>query len=132
MKSNLFDIRDRVVVITGGTGVLGREIGKYLALEGAKVALLGRRKEVGDALITDILSLGGEAVFYSCDVMDMASVESVCEKIMARYGRVDALLNAAGGNMPGATITPTGTLFDVQVEEFQKVLNVNLTGTVIP
>ena len=84
MKSNLFDIRDRVVVITGGTGVLGREIGKYLALEGAKVALLGRRKEVGDALITDILSLGGEAVFYSCDVMDMASVESVCEKIMAR------------------------------------------------
>ena len=132
MKSNLFDIRDRVVVITGGTGVLGREIGKYLALEGAKVALLGRRKEVGDALITDILSLGGEAVFYSCDVRDMASVESVCEKIMARYGRVDALLNAAGGNMPGATITPTGTLFDVQVEEFQKVLNVNLTGTVIP
>ena len=132
MNTNLFDIRDRVVVITGGTGVLGREIGKYLAQQGAKVVLLGRRKDVGDALITDILALGGEAVFYYCDVMDVASVEAVCEKVMQRYGRVDALLNAAGGNMPGATITPTGTLFDVQVEEFQKVLNVNLTGTVIP
>lgn len=132
MNTNLFDIRDRVVVITGGTGVLGREIGKYLAQQGAKVVLLGRRKDVGDALITDILALGGEAVFYYCDVMDVASVEAVREKVMQRYGRVDALLNAAGGNMPGATITPTGTLFDVQVEEFQKVLNVNLTGTVIP
>lgn len=132
MNTNLFDIRDRVVVITGGTGVLGREIGKYLAQQGAKVVLLGRRKDVGDALITDILALGGEAVFYYCDVMDVASVEAVSEKVMQRYGRVDALLNAAGGNMPGATITPTGTLFDVQVEEFQKVLNVNLTGTVIP
>lgn len=132
MNTNLFDIRDRVVVITGGTGVLGREIGKYLAQQGAKVVLLGRRKDVGDALITDILALGGEAVFYYCDVMDVASVEAVCKKVMQRYGCVDALLNAAGGNMPGATITPTGTLFDVQVEEFQKVLNVNLTGTVIP
>lgn len=132
MNTNLFDIRDRVVVITGGTGVLGREIGKYLAQQGAKVVLLGRRKDVGDALITDILALGGEAVFYYCDVMDVSSVEAVSEKVMQRYGRVDALLNAAGGNMPGATITPTGTLFDVQVEEFQKVLNVNLTGTVIP
>ncbi len=128
----LFDIKDRVVVITGGTGVLGREIGKYLALEGAKVVLLGRKQEVGEALEADIREAGGEATFMPCDVMDMASVEAVRDAVLARYGRVDALLNAAGGNMPGATITPTGTIFDVQVEEFQKVLNVNLTGTVIP
>ncbi len=128
----LFDIKDRVVVITGGTGVLGREIGKYLALEGAKVVLLGRKQEVGEALEADIREAGGEATFMPCDVMDMASVEAVRDAVLARYGRVDALLNAAGGNMPGATIAPTGTIFDVQVEEFQKVLNVNLTGTVIP
>jgi NAD(P)-dependent dehydrogenase (short-subunit alcohol dehydrogenase family) len=71
-------------------------------------------------------------MFLACDVMDVASVQSVCDTVLARYGKVDALLNAAGGNMPGATIAPTGTIFDVQVEEFQKVLNVNLTGTVIP
>ena len=132
MKKNLFDIKDRVVVITGGTGVLGREIGKYLAAEGAKVVLLGRKQEVGEELASEIRELGGEAEFYSCDVMDIASVQWVCDSVLSKYGRVDALLNAAGGNMPGATIAPNGTLFDVQVEEFQKVLNVNLTGTVIP
>ena len=129
---NLFDIKNNVVVITGGTGVLGREIGKYLALEGAKVVLLGRKAEVGQAIVADITAQGGEAIFMVCDVMDQASVQAVCDAIIARYGKVDALLNAAGGNMPGATIAPTGTIFDVKVEEFQKVLNVNLTGTVIP
>lgn len=129
---NLFNIKDHVVVITGGTGVLGREIGKYLALEGAHVVLLGRKEEVGKQLASEIQQAGGDAIFMQCDVMDMASVQGVCDAILAKYGKVDALLNAAGGNMPGATIAPTGTIFDVQVEEFQKVLNVNLTGTVIP
>lgn len=129
---NLFDIKDHVVVITGGTGVLGREIGKYLALEGAHVVLLGRKEDVGQQLANEIQEAGGDALFMQCDVMDIDSVQSVCDAVMAKYGRVDALLNAAGGNMPGATIAPTGTIFDIKVEEFQKVLNVNLTGTVIP
>lgn len=129
---DLFNIKDNVVVITGGTGVLGREIGSYLALQGAHVVLLGRKEEVGEAVVKDIRGKGGDAVFMRCDVMDQQSVVSVCDRVMAAYGRVDALLNAAGGNMPGATIAPTGTLFDVRIEEFQKVLNVNLTGTVIP
>lgn len=132
MQSNLFDIKGQVVVITGATGVLGREIGKYLAQQGAIVVLLGRKQEVGDALVQEIQSNGDEAIFLACDVMDTASVQSVCDTVLARYGKIDALLNAAGGNMPGATIAPTGTIFDVQIEEFQKVLNVNLTGTVIP
>ena len=132
MQNQLFDIKGKVVVITGGTGVLGQEIGKYLAQEGAIVVLLGRKQEIGDALAQEIQGAGGEAMFLACDVMDVASVQSVCDTVLARYGKVDALLNAAGGNMPGATIAPTGTIFDVQVEEFQKVLNVNLTGTVIP
>lgn len=129
---DLFNIKDNVVVITGGTGVLGREIGSYLAMQGAHVVLLGRKEEVGEAVVKDIRGKGGDAVFMRCDVMDQQSVVSVCDSVMAAYGRVDALLNAAGGNMPGATIAPTGTLFDVRIEEFQKVLNVNLTGTVIP
>lgn len=129
---NLFDIKDNVVVITGGTGVLGREIGKYLAAEGAKVVLLGRKAEVGRKLADEILAAGGDASFMTCDVMQQDSVQAVCDEVMAKYGKVDALLNAAGGNMPGATIGPNGTIFDVKIEEFQKVLNVNLTGTVIP
>ena len=132
MQNNLFDIKGQVVVITGATGVLGSEISKYLAKEGAIVVLLGRKQAVGEALVQEIQTHGGEAIFLTCDVMDATSVQSVCDTVLSRYGKVDALLNAAGGNMPGATIAPTGTIFDVQIEEFQKVLNVNLTGTVIP
>ena len=129
---NLFDIKGHVVVITGGTGVLGREIGAYLARQGAKVVLLGRNEEVGARLADDIVHQGHEAIFLKTDVMDVAQVEKNLDEVLADYGRVDALLNAAGGNMPGATIAPTGTFFDLKVEEFERVLNVNLTGTVIP
>ena len=129
---SVFDIKDQVVVITGGTGVLGREIGTYLAHEGARVVLLGRRQDVGEALAEGIRAQGGDAAFYVCDVTDIEMVNGVRDQIVDRYGRVDALLNAAGGNMPGATIPPGKTLFDVQVEEFERVLNVNLTGTLIP
>ena len=129
---SLFDIKDQVVVITGGTGVLGRAIGSPLAREGAKVVLLGRRKDVGEELAEDIRKQGGHATFMVCDVTDIEAVNQVRDEVVRLYGRVDALLNAAGGNMPGATIPPGKTLFDVQVEEFQRVLNVNLTGTLIP
>lgn len=129
---SLFDIKDQVVVITGGTGVLGRAIGSHLAHEGAKVVLLGRRKDVGEELAEDIRKQGGHATFMVCDVTDIEAVNQVRDEVVRLYGRVDALLNAAGGNMPGATIPPGKTLFDVQVEEFQRVLNVNLTGTLIP
>ena len=130
--SNIFSVKDKVVVITGGTGVLGSCIGKYLASEGAKVVILGRRKEEGDAIVKEIKDNGGEAMFLVTDVMNKEVVEQNCADILATYGKVDSLLNAAGGNMPGATIPPSGTFFDVKVEEFERVLNVNLTGTVIP
>lgn len=130
--NELFSVKDNVVVITGGTGVLGSCIGRYLAREGARVVLMGRRKDEGEAIVSEIKAEGGEAIFLVTDVMDPAVVQANCDEILARYGRVDALLNAAGGNMPGATISPTGTIFDIKVADFEKVLNVNLTGTVIP
>ena len=129
---NLFDIRDRVVVITGGTGVLGKAIAAYLAEEGAKVVILGRKAEVGNAIVADIKAKGGEAMFLTTDVMDRSKLEQNLADILKAYGRVDALLNAAGGNMPGATIGPDGTFFDLKIEEFQRVLELNLTGTVLP
>ncbi len=130
--NELFSVKDKVVVITGGTGVLGRCIGEYLANEGAKVVLMGRNKKIGDEIVAEIKSKGGEAMFLVSDVLNQAVVQENCDDVIAAYGCVDALLNAAGGNMPGATISPMGTIFDVKVEEFQHVLNVNLTGTVIP
>jgi NAD(P)-dependent dehydrogenase (short-subunit alcohol dehydrogenase family) len=132
MKQNLFDIKDRVVVITGGTGVLGRAIAKYLASEGARVVILGRKQNVGDAIVADIAADGGEAMFLETNVLDVAKVQQNCKDILDRYGRIDALLNAAGGNMPGATIPPDKTFFDLDPAQFQTVLDLNLTGTVIP
>ncbi|MGN0232811.1 MAG: SDR family oxidoreductase [Bacteroidaceae bacterium] len=129
---SLFDVKNQVVVITGGTGVLGREIGTYLSREGARVVLLGRRQDVGESLAQAIRDEGCDATFYACDVTDVEKVNQVRDDIIRTFGRVDALLNAAGGNMPGATIPPGKTLFDVQIEEFERVLNVNLTGTLIP
>ena len=130
--NKLFDITGKVVVITGGTGVLGKAIAKYLALEGAKVVILGRRAEAGNAIVADIKAAGGEAMFLTTDVMKQDILEQNLADIVAAYGRVDSLLNAAGGNMPGATISPDGTFFDLKPEEFQRVLDLNLTGTVIP
>ena len=130
--NNLFNIKDYVVVITGGTGILGRCIAKYLALEGAKVIILGRKEEVGKKIVDDIVAAGGQCEFMKTDVMNQAVVEKNCSDILAKYGKVDTLLNAAGGNMPGATIGPEGNFFNLKAEEFQTVLNLNLTGTVIP
>lgn len=130
--NQLFDIKDNVVVITGGTGVLGRAIAKYLAQEGAKVVILGRKEEVGNQIAAEIQQAGGVCEFMKTDVMNQAVVQQNCDDIMAKYGRIDTLLNAAGGNMPGATIAPDKTFFDLDATQFQTVLNLNLTGTVIP
>lgn len=130
--NSLFDIKGNVTVITGGTGVLGRTIGKYLALNGAKVVILGRKENVGNEIVADINKAGGEAEFMKTDVMNQETVQKNCDDIIAKYGRIDTLLNAAGGNMSGAVIAPDQNIFDLKVEEFQKVLDLNLTGTVIP
>ena len=130
--NNLFDIKGYVVAITGGTGVLGRAIAKYLALNGAKVIILGRKEEVGAEIVADIKKAGGECEFLKTDVMNQDVVQQNCDYIIEKYGRIDTLLNAAGGNMKGATITPDQTFFDLEAKQFQTVLDLNLTGTVIP
>lgn len=130
--NELFSVKNKVVVITGGTGVLGSCIGKYLAGEGAKVVIMGRRQDEGDKLVGEITTAGGDAMFLTTNVLDKDTLEQNLNDILVRYGKVDALLNAAGGNMPGATIAPDQTFFDVKIEQFEKVLGVNLVGTVLP
>ena len=130
--NELFNIKGYVVVITGGTGVLGRAIAKYLALNGAKVIILGRKEEVGQEIVADIKAAGGECEFLKTDVMNQEVVQQNCDYIVEKYGRIDTLLNAAGGNMKGATIAPDQNFFDLEAKHFQTVLDLNLTGTVIP
>ena len=129
---NLFEIKNRVVVITGGTGVLGSCMVEYLAEQGSKVVVLARNKENGDKLVTGIKAKGFEALFLQSDVNDKAILEQNAQDIVAKYGRIDVLINAAGGNMSGATIGPDKTIFDLDVDAFKTVVDLNLFGTVIP
>jgi len=129
---DLFNIRDRVIVVTGGAGVLGRAICVYLARQGAKMVILERHQENGMALADQIRSEGGEALFLVSDVLNREQLEQNRMEILQAYGKIDVLINAAGGNMPGATIPPDKTVFDLQLEDFRKVVDLNLFGTVLP
>lgn len=131
---DLFDIKGNVTVITGGTGVLGREIARYLSLNGAYVIILGRNEETGLKIVEDIEKQkpSGSIEFMKTDVLNKELVKENCEEILKKYHKTDTLINAAGGNMPGATIPPDKTFFDLDTAQFERVLNLNLTGTVIP
>lgn len=129
---NLFDVKDRVIVITGATGILGRVMVRHFAAEGAKVVILGRKETVGNQLADEAIQAGGTAVFYTTDVLDKARLEQNYADIMERFGRIDVLINCAGGNMPGATIPPDKTIFDLDMAAFGQVVDLNLLGTVLP
>ncbi len=129
---NLFDINGRVVVITGGYGVLGTSISKYLAGQGAVVVILGRNEAKGRRLADEIAAAGGQAMFLVSDVTDEEALTRNREEILEKYGRIDVLINAAGGNMPGATIGPGGNVFDLRMSDFRAVVDLNLFGTALP
>lgn len=131
-RENIFDIEGKVILITGGYGILGAQMAEYLASQGAKIVILGRSEEKGEALAGKIKSSGNEAVFLVCDVMDQDCLEKNKKDILQIYGRIDVLINAAGGNMPGATIPPDKTIFDINVAAFRDVIDLNLFGTVLP
>lgn len=127
-----FSLAGKVIVITGATGVLGESFALATAAAGAKVAVLGRDKERADARVAAIKELGGEAIAVTTDVLDEAAVHRAKEQILDAWGTIDGLVNAAGGNIPGATIGPDQDLFDTQIADTQKAVELNLFGTVIP
>ena len=111
--NNLFSVEGKVVVMTGACGVLGESIVKYFASQGAKVVMLDldRTEQAANKIVADIKADGGEACFFATDVLNKAVLEKNYADIMAKHGRIDVLLNAAGGNMPAATVTPDKTIF---------------------
>ena len=91
--NELFNIKDNITVITGGTGVLGRTIAQYLAKNGAQVIILGRKEEIGNKIVETIMKDGGKADFMKTDVMNPASVQKNCDDIIAKYKSIYTLLN---------------------------------------
>jgi NAD(P)-dependent dehydrogenase (short-subunit alcohol dehydrogenase family) len=132
MKKNLFDIQGKIIIITGGSGILGSSMAQYLASQGAKIVVLDRNADGGKALIDKIKADGGEATFLITDVLNKETLEQNRADILKIYGKIDVLVNAAGGNMAGATIAPDKTVFDLEIDAFKKVVDLNLFGTVLP
>lgn len=128
----LFSVKERVILLTGGYGILGACMARHLAKEGAYVVILGRDEHKGSALVEELRSDGGEAIFLRSDVLDRGILERNRDEIMDKYGRIDVLVNLAGGNQAGATISPDKTIFDLDLDAFKSVVNLNLFGTVLP
>ncbi len=131
---SLFNVSGKVVVVTGATGTLTGSAADYLASQGARVVYLGRTQSKLDAALAKVRAAApsAEVLALVADVNDRAALERARDAIVAKWGRVDALLNGAGGNQPGATITPDKTFADLDFSAFAQVVNLNLHGTVLP
>jgi len=129
---DLFSLEGRVAVVTGATGVLGGAMARGLARAGARVGVLGRRRERAEEVGREISAAGGEAVALPADVLDEGQLREVRDEVLDRWGRLDVLVNAAGGNVTGATLSGDETVFDLPREAFGEVFELNLVGTLLP
>lgn len=128
----IFNIENKVIIITGGEGVLGSTLAVDLACRGARIVIIGINEERGRNTEKKIKAGGGEALFFRANVLDKEAMTTTREKVLSEWGSTDVLINAAGGNMPGATTGEDQTIFDMGINDFRKVVELNLDGTVIP
>lgn len=126
-----FDISGQTAVVTGGAGVLCSSLCRALAAAGARVAVLDLNPAAAEALAAEICAAGGEAISAACDVLERQSLEHAAGQVLAAFGRVDILINGAGGNQTQATTTPDLSFFDLPAEALRFVLDLNLMGTLL-
>ena len=124
-----FDIQGKVAVVTGGAGVLCAAMCRALAEAGAKVAVLDLRPESAESLAAEI---GNGAIGVACNVLEKVSIEAAAQKVVETFGRVDILINGAGGNKPQATTNPEQSFFDLPADAVRWVFDLNLMGTILP
>ena len=127
-----FSLKEKVIVITGATGVLGASLSLEVARAGGKVVVMGRDKKRAEERVGAIKGIGGESFSILADVLNEGEVYAAKEEIINRWGTIDGLVNAAGGNIAGAVIQPYQDLFDAKVGDTRQAVDLNLFGTVIP
>jgi NAD(P)-dependent dehydrogenase (short-subunit alcohol dehydrogenase family) len=125
-------LEGKVIVVTGATGVLGYAFNKALAKAGATVAILGRNKAVACQRATEINNWGGEAIPIVADVLNEQQLKTARNILLDKYGKIDGLVNGAGGNIPEAVIQDDKDIFDLDMGALRQVLDLNLFGTLIP
>ena len=131
-KDNLFNVAGTVVALTGAAGVIYGAIAKGLAARGAKVALLDLLADKAQAVAAEIETAGGDAIGVACNVLDRDSISAALDTIIETYGRVDVLINGAGGNRAGAVVPRDGVFTDLSLDEVDKVFALNYKGTFLP
>jgi NAD(P)-dependent dehydrogenase (short-subunit alcohol dehydrogenase family) len=125
---NLFDLTNNVAVVIGATGTLGGAMAEGLAAAGAKVAVVGRNAERGEARASSIKKQGGTAAYFSADAMDRAALHVVHERIAKQLGTPSVLVNAAGGNDPKVTIVDQMRVEKITLEDWARCFDLNLVG----
>nr|WP_233738003.1 SDR family oxidoreductase [Halocatena pleomorpha] len=128
---NEFDIGGKVCVITGGSGVLGSEMAKAIGMNGGTVVILARGRDGLQATSDELAELDIDHLTVPASVLDRTELEAAAETVIDEYGRIDVLINAAGGNSPEATTDTETSFFDLPKDGFETVLNVNFVGTVL-
>ena len=129
---SLISVENKIIVISGATGVLGASMTRSLAEAGAHVVILGRTKSKVDLLVESINNNGNKAVGVLADVTSKETLIAAKEELEKAFGHIDVLINAAGGNMKGALIMPDQTLADADVEQMRKVIDLNYIGSFLP
>lgn len=128
----LFNLKGKVAIITGGSGVLGSSMARILAQYGVITGIVGSTIEKAEKAVEVIKNDGGEAFAVKANVLDKADLEEIRDFVIEKYGKLDILINAAGGNIPGATIGPDQAIYDMAKDDLQKVLDLNIIGTILP
>lgn len=131
-SNDLFSLKDKVIVVTGGTGILGGSFVKGIAGAGGTAIILGRNAEVGKQRADAINASGGKAFSVTADVMEENDLIKARDLILEKYGSIDGLVNGAGGNMPEAVLQPDADIFSMDIDGMKKALALNTWGTVIP
>ncbi len=129
---NRFSLKDKVIVVTGATGILGHSFIKALAEEGAIVGVLGRNAKVANERVDEINKNGGRAITLLADVTNEDELIAARTNMLDSFNKIDGLVNAAGGNMPGAVIAPDKNIFKLDFNALKAVMSLNLFGTMLP
>ena len=127
-----FSLKDKVIVVTGGTGILGKAFIDAIVEAGGTVGILGRNEKVANERADEINKNGGKAIALIADAMNEEQLIAAREKVLAAYGKIDGLVNAAGGNMPDGVLQPDENIFEMKMDGMKTVLDLNLWGTLIP
>ncbi|WP_423147951.1 SDR family oxidoreductase [Rubrolithibacter danxiaensis] len=132
MSEELFSLKDRVIVVTGGTGILGEAFVNGIVEAGGTVGILGRNKIIAEERAQKINQNGGKAIALIADVMNEEDLQSARSKIISEFGQIDGLVNAAGGNRPEGVLNADEDIFKMNLEGMKKVMELNVWGTLLP